>query len=129
MKPPSSRTFRSRLSTRWICARNAQLATYAAITEEHYNDSARTAELEQDVAVLTIVLCVTAAALDRPVRAGEKRMTWTEAMLRGIDSAKEGGYRIRIFDTIRAALEIDSEPPPTDWDGGSRNLELVRKAA
>lgn len=56
-------------------------------------------------------------------------MTWTEAMLRGIDSAKEGGYRVRILDMLRNALEIGSELPPTDSDGGSRILELVRKAA
>jgi hypothetical protein len=63
------------------------------MSEQHNNESARITELEQDVAVLTIVLCVTAAAVDRPIRLGERRPTWTEAMLRAIDGAREGGYR------------------------------------
>jgi hypothetical protein len=91
--------------------------------------STRIADLEEDVVMLTMLIGVTAAALDRPMRVGEKRMTWTEAMLRGIDCAKEGGYRTRLLDHLRSALEIGSEPTPPETDGGSRILELVRKAA
>lgn len=88
----------------------------------------RYAELEQDVAILTVIMCITAAALDRPVRVGERRPTWTETMLRAIDGAKEGGYQARILDVMRTALEVGSEPP-SGPDGGSRVVELLRKAA
>jgi hypothetical protein len=89
----------------------------------------RIALLDQDITVLTILLGVTVGALDRPASAGSDRTTWTEALLRSIDGAKEGGYRARILDTLRRALEIGSEPTPPETDGGSRVVDLLRKAA
>jgi hypothetical protein len=87
------------------------------------------AQIDNNLTVFAVLLGVTAAALDRPQCVGVPRMAWTEAMLRGIDSAKEGGCDAPILDVLRRALEIGSEPTPPESDGGSRIVDLVRKAA
>jgi hemoglobin-like flavoprotein len=84
----------------------------------------RIVSLENELKILVTVIGVTAGAVDRPVKPGERPLTWTEALLRAIDKVTESDIKSSVLDDLRRALEVGSEPIPPK--GGGTRLEIVQ---